>query len=95
MEPTPPASFAKLLRRYRLESGLTQEALAERARLSREAVSALERGERQYPRPDTVDLLAEALELADADRAALLTAATRPLRPCRPWRRQPRPSLRR
>ena len=48
MEPTPPVSFARLLRRYRLESRLTQEALAKRARLSREAVSALERGERQY-----------------------------------------------
>jgi predicted ATPase/transcriptional regulator with XRE-family HTH domain/uncharacterized protein HemY len=80
-DPTPPATFARLLRRYRLENGLTQEALAERARLSREAVSALERGERQYPRPDTVELLAEALELPDEERDALLAAATRPLRP--------------
>jgi predicted ATPase len=43
------ASFAQLLRRYRLAAGLTQGGLAERATLSREAISALERGERQYP----------------------------------------------
>ena len=72
METTAPATFAKLLRRYRQEGGLTQEALAERARLSREAVSALERGERQYPRPDTVDLLAA---LQRADRLAAQASA--------------------
>jgi DNA-binding XRE family transcriptional regulator len=37
-------SFAGLLKQYRAASGLTQEGLAERAHLSREAVSALERG---------------------------------------------------
>jgi hypothetical protein len=36
VETTQAATFAVLLRRYRLESGLTQEALAERACLSRE-----------------------------------------------------------
>jgi predicted ATPase/transcriptional regulator with XRE-family HTH domain/Tfp pilus assembly protein PilF len=80
-EATPPTSFARLLKCYRLECGLTQEALAERARLSREAVSALERGERQYPRPDTVELLAEALALVNEERDALLAAAARPPRP--------------
>ncbi|MBV9278715.1 MAG: helix-turn-helix domain-containing protein, partial [Chloroflexi bacterium] len=84
MDTTRPATFAKLLRRYRLASGLTQEALAERARLSREAVSALERGERQYPRADTVELLTEALELGDEEREALLGAAARPRRPRQP-----------
>jgi predicted ATPase/transcriptional regulator with XRE-family HTH domain len=81
VEATPPPTFAKLLKRHRLVSDLTQEALAERAHLSREAVSALERGERQYPRRDTVGLLAEALELSNEERGALLTAAARPSRP--------------
>ena len=81
MGTTQPASFAQLLKRHRLASGLTQEALAERAHLSREAVSALERGERQYPRTETVDVLAEALELADEERSALRAAAVRPSRP--------------
>ena len=37
-------AFGDLLRRYRLAAGLTQEALAERAGLSSDAVSTLERG---------------------------------------------------
>jgi predicted ATPase/DNA-binding XRE family transcriptional regulator len=71
-------SFATLLKHYRIANGLTQEGLAARARLSREAVSALERGGRLFPRADTVELLAAALELGDADRAALEHAAVRP-----------------
>ncbi len=54
---------------------MTQEGLAERAQLSRGAVSSLERGERLAPRKETVALLATALELADADRSALYEAA--------------------
>jgi predicted ATPase/transcriptional regulator with XRE-family HTH domain len=60
---------------------LTQESLAERAGLSREAVSALERGERQYPRADTLDLLVRALGLTDVEHAELLKAASSRLRP--------------
>jgi len=52
--------------------------LAERARLSRKAVSALECGERLTPRRDTVRLLTNALGLADAERAAFEAA----VRPC-------------
>ena len=74
-------SFARLLRRYRVAAELTQVALAERAALSREAISALERGGRRYPRADTVALLADALGLVGDDRAALLAAAVRPSRP--------------
>ena len=37
-------AFGELLRRHRLSVGLSQEALAERARISTSAVSALERG---------------------------------------------------
>src|SRR5262249_46299756 len=54
---------------------MTQEGLAERAHLSRGAVSSLERGERLAPRKETVALLASALELADAERFALYEAA--------------------
>jgi predicted ATPase/transcriptional regulator with XRE-family HTH domain len=60
---------------------LTQESLAERAGLSREAVSALERGERQHPRADTLDLLVRALGLTEVEHAELLKAARPPLRP--------------
>lgn len=74
-------SFATLLKRYRGSRRLTQESLAEQAGLSREAISALERGERQYPRADTVDLLVRALGLTDVEHAELLKAARPPLRP--------------
>jgi branched-chain amino acid transport system substrate-binding protein len=68
-------SFATLLRRYRLAVGLTQEELAERAHLSREAIGALERGTRRAPRKDTIDLLARALSLTEPERAAFEAAA--------------------
>ena len=42
--------FGDLLRRYRLEAGLTQEALAEGSALSARAISDLERGLRTAPR---------------------------------------------
>src|SRR5436309_12308095 len=69
--------FAALLRRYRLATGLTQEALAERAHLSAVTVGALERGVNHTPRQDTLDLLAEALELSPQDRVAFAAAAHR------------------
>jgi len=72
-----PATFAALLRRHRVEVGLTQEALAEKARLSARAISDLERGVKHTPRKDTVALLAAALELAPAARAAFAAAARR------------------
>jgi predicted ATPase/DNA-binding CsgD family transcriptional regulator/DNA-binding XRE family transcriptional regulator len=69
--------FGDVLARYRKAAGLTQEELAERARLSRNAISALERGSRHSPRRDTVVLLAAALELADEERSQLFVAARR------------------
>src|SRR5581483_8555407 len=54
------SAFATLLRSYRLEAGLTQEALAERAGLSARTVSDLERGFKTKPRRETVELLAVA-----------------------------------
>jgi len=63
------------LRRYRLAAGSSQETLAERSGLSVRGISDLERGARRFPRLETVRMLADALQLAEPDRAALLAAA--------------------
>ncbi len=81
--------FEDLLRRFRMAAGLTQEELAERAGLSADAISALERGARRAPRKDTVALLADALQLAAPQRELLTAAAHR-----RPPSSVPSPSLR-
>src|SRR5262245_49287236 len=75
MSTLPAASFGALLRHYRLAASLTQEALAERAGLSRAAITTLERGIRRAPRQETIELLADALELSEAERALLHRAA--------------------
>jgi len=80
METGQPMIFADLLKQHRLVAGLTQEVLAERARLSRKAVSALECGARLAPRRDTVRLLADALGLVAPEREGFMAAA----RPCAP-----------
>ena len=67
-------TLGALLRKHRLVAGLTQEALAERAGLSPRGVQLLERGLRTAPRAETLRLLADALELDDVARAALVTA---------------------
>jgi predicted ATPase/DNA-binding XRE family transcriptional regulator len=67
-------AFAELLRGMRERAGLTQEELAVRAGLSPNAVGALERGVRRRPYPHTVRSLADALGLAEAERASLLAA---------------------
>src|SRR5829696_8159949 len=77
MEDAPAASFAALLRRHRVATGLSQEALAERAGLSVRAISDLERGARRAPYRETVRLLADALALMPADRVALEAAVDR------------------
>ena len=69
--------FGEALRRYRLAAGLTQEALAECAGLSRRGISDLERGVNQTPRRETVALLAQALMLSPRERATLEAAARR------------------
>ncbi len=68
--------FGTLLRRYRLAAGLSQEALAERARMSTEGVSALERGYRRTPQRETLALLVRALALDDEQRAEFEATAT-------------------
>jgi transcriptional regulator with XRE-family HTH domain len=64
------------LRQLRASSGLTQEQLAERAGLSANAISALERGERTHPYPHTVRALASALGLSAEDSRKLQAAAS-------------------
>lgn len=70
-------SFGEQLRHYRDLAGLTQEELAERAGLTANAIGALERGERRQPYPQTVHLLADALELGTSERTALVAARAR------------------
>jgi predicted ATPase/DNA-binding XRE family transcriptional regulator len=67
--------FGELLREFRVAAGLSQEALAERARLSPGAISTLERSARRAPQHQTLALLAEALRLEPPDRARLEAAA--------------------
>src|SRR5215210_4182201 len=75
--------FGGQLRRHREAAGLSQEELAERAALTAKAISALERGERQRPYPQTVRALADALNLSDADRSALIASVPNRVRPQR------------
>jgi transcriptional regulator with XRE-family HTH domain len=69
------SSFGALLKRYRLAAGLSQEALAARARLSARTISDLERGIHSVPHTDTLDLLSGALSLSAQERTLLLAAA--------------------
>lgn len=71
-------TFGTLLRRYRLAAGLSQEHLAERARLSLYGISALERGFRRTPQRETLELLIAALGLTGESRRAFEKAAARP-----------------
>jgi predicted ATPase/DNA-binding CsgD family transcriptional regulator/transcriptional regulator with XRE-family HTH domain len=68
-------SFAGLLRQLRDQAGLTQEELAEAARVSQRAVSDLERGINRTARKDTASLLAGALRLEGPTRELFFGAA--------------------
>ncbi len=74
MEAASRLDFGALLRQFRLDAGMTQQTLAERAKLSVEAISTLERGARTRPYRETVTLLARALALSP-EREALLERA--------------------
>jgi predicted ATPase/transcriptional regulator with XRE-family HTH domain len=74
----PSSAFGMLLRRHRLAAGLSQEALAERARMSTNGIGALERGDRRTPQHETLALLAKALVLGAEERRAFEAAAARP-----------------
>ncbi len=70
-----PSPFGTLLKTFRITAGLTQEELAERARLSTRGLQDLERGLSRRPRYNTVDLLASALGLSAQDRARFSATA--------------------
>jgi transcriptional regulator with XRE-family HTH domain len=78
--------FGRLLRDFRRQAGLSQQALAEVSGLSVDAIAALERGRRKAPRAFTVRVLAQALELDERRAAALHAAASGEPEP----RREPR-----
>ena len=67
--------FGGLLRRLRDEAGLTQDELAEAARVSQRAISDLERGINATARKDTAVLLAGALRLDGPARELFVAAA--------------------
>jgi transcriptional regulator with XRE-family HTH domain len=70
------ATFGALLRGHRRAAGLTQEALAERAGLSRRGLQHLEAGDTR-PYPATLDALAIALAMAPEARERLRAAVPR------------------
>jgi predicted ATPase/DNA-binding CsgD family transcriptional regulator/DNA-binding XRE family transcriptional regulator len=72
----PPAlSFGGLLRQLRAQARLTQEELAEAAKVSTRSVSDLERGINRTARKDTAVLLAGALGLTGPTRELFVAAA--------------------
>jgi transcriptional regulator with XRE-family HTH domain len=75
MRALPANDFGALLKDHRFAARLNQSELAERANLSTQAVSALERGYRRAPHRTSVDLLARALGLTDDERALFAAAA--------------------
>jgi tetratricopeptide (TPR) repeat protein/transcriptional regulator with XRE-family HTH domain len=85
-------SLSELLRKHRTGLGLTQAALAEKAGLSEQAISVLERGTRRRPRVDTVRSLTTALGLNAAEAAKFMAVArgkARPAATLAPDARQP------
>jgi transcriptional regulator with XRE-family HTH domain/tetratricopeptide (TPR) repeat protein len=82
-------SLGELLRSLRARAGLTQAALAEKAGLSEQAISVLERGTRSRPRLDTVRALTNALSLSDDEADRLLSVARGKSRPGAPAVRTP------
>jgi predicted ATPase len=70
--------FSALLRSFRAQAGLSQEALAGLADVGKDTISGLERGSRRYPYVETVTRLARALALESADRERFERAAKRP-----------------
>jgi predicted ATPase/DNA-binding XRE family transcriptional regulator len=71
------ADLATLLKTFRVQAGLSQQMLADRALISVQAVSALECGYRKVPYRNTLERIADALELSDEARTALELSARR------------------
>jgi tetratricopeptide (TPR) repeat protein/transcriptional regulator with XRE-family HTH domain len=68
-------TFGELLRHLRLDSGLTLEALAERASVAVRTISDLELGKARAPRESTVAALAWGLRLEEPARARFIAVA--------------------
>ena len=73
----PHEEFSVLVKHYRCARGLTQEELAERAKISVDSISNIERGLLHTPRSSTLQQLALALTLAPHERDDFLSAAHR------------------
>jgi predicted ATPase/DNA-binding XRE family transcriptional regulator len=69
--------FSDLLRDHRLQRGFSQEYLAEKAGVSVEAISSLERGARKAPYRSTLVQISEALGLSDEESREIHAAAAR------------------
>lgn len=69
--------FGALLRELRLAAKLSQEALAERAAMSADGISALERGVNKAPQRETLELIVDALQLQPEQRRAIEAAVKR------------------
>ncbi|MGD9712059.1 MAG: LuxR C-terminal-related transcriptional regulator [Thermomicrobiales bacterium] len=67
--------FGDVLRRLRMERGVSQARLSEVSGVSVRGISDLERGLRRSPRTETVRLLAQALELSADEWAELLLSS--------------------
>ena len=74
MPTSPEPDFSELLRHYRATGGLTAEQIAKRASISAEALKALEEQARLPPHEDTLDRLADALDLEGQQRKAFIAA---------------------
>ncbi|MEU0877479.1 tetratricopeptide repeat protein [Lentzea sp. NPDC005914] len=74
-------TFGEILRRHRVGLDLTQQALAEKAQLSEQAIGALERGDRRFPQAVTMDLLVGALGLIGSEREEFVRAGSRKGKP--------------
>ncbi|MBV8197508.1 MAG: helix-turn-helix domain-containing protein, partial [Candidatus Eremiobacteraeota bacterium] len=78
--------FGALLKQFRARAGLSQQMLADRALISVQAVSALERGYRKVPYRETLERLADALGL-DGRQKSLLELSARKARGIRALQR--------
>lgn len=67
--------FGSILRRYRMRSGLSQNALAKLVGINASYINRLESGEREAPTRDVALALASALELLPEEVDRLLFAA--------------------
>ncbi|WP_051772370.1 NACHT domain-containing protein [Saccharothrix sp. NRRL B-16314] len=73
--------FGVLLRQFRRDAGLTQDELAVRSGIAERTIRRFETESRANPQASTVRELAEALGLAQADRARLLATVGEPTSP--------------